>query len=151
MTPNKSAWRKIVEWANPVEWFSYIYGRFFNGHPWLGFVPVAVVVLIFTALAWWRGVDNYNKEHPTTVESVVPSAAVSVDPIPTSPIDPKIKNPTPELSPMPDAVLAIKGSHHIKLERITGTDVDHLVGVQDSSDIEAKDITITNHPKKTPP
>lgn len=53
-----------MEGFNPVEWFSWMYGRFFQGHPWVGGTIVVLVVAVGTGVLWVRGVDKYNEKHP---------------------------------------------------------------------------------------
>jgi hypothetical protein len=55
--------------VNPVEWFVWIYGKWFVGHPWRGFfvvlLPCLMVFSLLIGALWVRAVDKYNEEHPT--------------------------------------------------------------------------------------
>ena len=48
---------------NPIEWFAWLYGKCFLGHPVRGGVVVALIWAGFGLLLWIRGVDKYNEDH----------------------------------------------------------------------------------------
>jgi hypothetical protein len=56
--------------ANPMEWLSWAYGRFFTNHTLLSYFLVgslAVVVSLLIALAvWTRAIDKYRADHPAS-------------------------------------------------------------------------------------
>jgi hypothetical protein len=53
--------------ANPIEWFAWLYGKFFLGHPYRGVVVIAIVWAAFGLVLWARGVDKYKEDHKPTV------------------------------------------------------------------------------------
>jgi hypothetical protein len=58
-----------MDWANPVEWFAWIYGKLFQNHFYVGAFTVMVVFSVFGLVLWIRGVDRYKEDHPTTTEA----------------------------------------------------------------------------------
>ncbi len=54
-------WRKLL---NPVDWLVWIYGKFFIGHPFRGWLVCVCLAVIFVSILWIRAVDKYNEEHP---------------------------------------------------------------------------------------
>jgi hypothetical protein len=86
------AWPILAPWrilVNPIEWFAWIYGKFFLGHPYRGGIVVAVMWAVFGLFLWFRGVDKYREEHPERValrdskENLAPSL---VPQAPASPV-----------------------------------------------------------------
>lgn len=77
-------WRRLV---NPIDWLSFIYGRFFTEHPRLGFLLLAVVLTIASNTAlylmWLRAIDHYKKDKATLSISVSDKTS-SIEP-PTAP------------------------------------------------------------------
>ena len=53
-----------MDWLNPVEWFSWLYGKWFQGQSLLGFGAVSAIVLLGLGVLWSRGVDRYREQHP---------------------------------------------------------------------------------------
>jgi hypothetical protein len=53
-----------MEWANPVEWISWLYGKLFLNHVYLGGAIVVAAFAIVGLVLWVRGVDKYKEEHP---------------------------------------------------------------------------------------
>jgi hypothetical protein len=49
--------------ANPIEWFEWIYGKWFVGHPWRGFLAILIVSCTVLGVIigglWLRALDNY--------------------------------------------------------------------------------------------
>ncbi len=64
MTPDARRWRKIMDWINPVEWFAWIYGKFFQGHGVVGGLVVIGFWCVIGLALWIRGVDKYKEDHP---------------------------------------------------------------------------------------
>jgi len=62
-------WRKVMEWANPVEWFAWTYGKFFQNHFYIGAAAVMLVFSVLGLILWIRGVDRYKENHPTITEA----------------------------------------------------------------------------------
>ena len=51
---------------NPMEWLSWLYGKFFTNHTTLSYVLVALVALLAVPIAlvvWTRAIDKYRVEH----------------------------------------------------------------------------------------
>jgi hypothetical protein len=55
-------WRKFM---NPIDWIAWIYGKFFQGHPYVGGAVVLALWMMVGLVMWVRGVDKYKEEHPT--------------------------------------------------------------------------------------
>ena len=59
---------------NPLEWFSYIYGKWFQGSPWSGGLVVGgtlcLILGVLFSVVWVKAIDKYNEEHPAR-ENVV--------------------------------------------------------------------------------
>src|SRR5712671_5881082 len=53
---------------NPLEWFSFIYGKWFNGSPVLGGFVVggamcSMLAVVF-GIVWVKSVDKFREDHP---------------------------------------------------------------------------------------
>lgn len=48
---------------NPVEWLALIYGKWFQGHPLVGFGVIALVLLAVLWIFWQLGIDKYTEQH----------------------------------------------------------------------------------------
>ncbi|MGA7968076.1 MAG: hypothetical protein WB983_05550 [Terriglobales bacterium] len=59
---------------NPIDWLAWIYGKFFYGHPWLGYFVAVVVLAIPFLLLWLRAVDKYEETHPKMMAATAPSS-----------------------------------------------------------------------------
>jgi hypothetical protein len=63
-----------VESLNPVEWFEWIYGKWFVGHPWRGFLTLAitscVVLSLIIGALWLRAMDKYAEKQPPKQQAV---------------------------------------------------------------------------------
>jgi hypothetical protein len=57
---------------NPVEWFSWLYGKVFQGHFYIGAAAVMVVSSLIGLALWIRGVDRYKEQHPVRFEVADP-------------------------------------------------------------------------------
>jgi hypothetical protein len=57
-----------MEWANPVEWFAWIYGKMFQEHVYVGGVCVMVLFALLGLGLWVRAVDKYKEGHLSKTE-----------------------------------------------------------------------------------
>jgi hypothetical protein len=49
--------------VNPVEWFAYIYGKFFVGYPlFVGYMVVGLIGASAAVLLWMSAIDKYNEQ-----------------------------------------------------------------------------------------
>src|SRR5712691_11630939 len=64
MNSRRPLWRVVMDWFNPIEWFSWLYGKLFQQHFYRGTVVVMVVFAVLGLVLWIRGVDRYKEEHP---------------------------------------------------------------------------------------
>ena len=66
----------------PIEWLTWVYGKWFVGHPVRGFicvsVPFCTAFLLALGFGWLRAVDKYTEKIPK-VEAVASSSAPSRD------------------------------------------------------------------------
>jgi hypothetical protein len=56
--------RYFMDWANPVDWFAWIYGKIFQNHVYAGGAMVVIAFALIGLVLWIRGVDKYKEEHP---------------------------------------------------------------------------------------
>jgi hypothetical protein len=61
-----------MDWLNPVEWFAWIYGKFFQGHIIAGGIVMTGLCAVLGFVLWIRGVDKYREEHPAKAEVANP-------------------------------------------------------------------------------
>src|SRR5712671_702559 len=87
-----SEWRKIMDWLNPIEWFSWIYGKVFQQHVYLGGRGVVILFAILGLILWVRGVDKYQEDHPKTTQaaSTPATSSDSGNPAPTAQQPPSV-------------------------------------------------------------
>jgi hypothetical protein len=57
-----------MDWANPVEWFSWLYGKCFQNHPYFGGACVVTFCALVGLVLWIRGVDRFKEEHARNPE-----------------------------------------------------------------------------------
>lgn len=48
---------------NPIDWISWIYGKFCTNHTFLSYIIVGVLGAVVACLFWARGIDKYRSEH----------------------------------------------------------------------------------------
>jgi hypothetical protein len=48
---------------NPIEWIAWLYGKFFQNHPYLGGALVAVICASLGLILWSRGIDKFREEN----------------------------------------------------------------------------------------
>jgi hypothetical protein len=77
MTSAVRRWRRIMDWLNPVEWFAWLYGKFFQHNVVAGGFTVVGVFALIGFFVWVRAVDKYKEDHldpkaPTVVEKQAP-------------------------------------------------------------------------------
>jgi hypothetical protein len=58
--------RSVMEWLNPMEWLSWVYGKFFQSHPYIGGALFCSIGAFICLAIWVRAVDKYEVEHPDT-------------------------------------------------------------------------------------
>jgi hypothetical protein len=58
-----------MSWFNPLEWFSWLYGKYFQNHFYIGALCVILVFAFVGLLLWIRGVDKYKDENPQQIGS----------------------------------------------------------------------------------
>lgn len=58
-----------MSWFNPLEWFAWLYGKYFQNHFYLGALCVILVFGFVGLMLWIRGVDKYKEEHPQQLGS----------------------------------------------------------------------------------
>jgi hypothetical protein len=92
---NRLKWKSM---ANPVDWFAWIYGKWFNGHPWLGYFTLLGIGVLVLGLVWIRAIDKYNEQHP---QPQVASSATA-PPISTQTVSPPIQSQSPNKSSPPN-------------------------------------------------
>lgn len=49
---------------NPMEWLSWLYGKFFTNHTILSYFLVGSLTLLVALIVWTRAIDKYWEEHP---------------------------------------------------------------------------------------
>jgi hypothetical protein len=54
--------------VNPLEWFAAIYGKWFVGHPVVGYVVILLCAAIVLLPFWLLGIEKYKKENPTPIQ-----------------------------------------------------------------------------------
>jgi hypothetical protein len=88
------------------EWLQWIYGRWFAGHPWRGYIVITGVSWVIWAVVlgfmWLRALDAYGKEHSSipAVSNGASSNGVSVPPVPQPPPSkPRPNPPTTAVTP----------------------------------------------------
>jgi len=54
-----------MDWLNPVEWFAWIYGKFFQEHVFVGGAAMTILFAALGIVLWVRGVDKFKEEHPS--------------------------------------------------------------------------------------
>jgi hypothetical protein len=57
ITENRSL-RRIMDALNPIEWFSWLYGKTGNA----GFFVVVLLAVVFVSFLWSKSVDEYKKK-----------------------------------------------------------------------------------------
>ena len=90
----------------PIEWLTWVYGKWFVGHPVRGFicvsVPFCAAFLVALGFGWLRAVDKYNEKLPK-VEAAASSSGPSRDTT-AKPPDPVLPKPAAkEQHPHPKA------------------------------------------------
>lgn len=102
-----------MEWFNPIEWLSWVYGRVFQGHTWGKWVGGVLVVVMFAIgglVLWMRAIDKYEEEHDSPKSQAAttnsPSPQTSAAPLTQAAIplqNPPVKasKPNHEKSPGP--------------------------------------------------
>lgn len=70
--------RRVV---NPIEWLAWIYGKFFVGHPIIGYLVLCGLGAGLIAILWIRAVDKYNEQHTrqNEIDFLPPYQAASTD------------------------------------------------------------------------
>lgn len=57
---------KGVSMANPIEWFEWIYGKWFVGHPWRGYFAILIascmVLSLIIGALWLKALDQYTEK-----------------------------------------------------------------------------------------
>jgi hypothetical protein len=76
---------------DPVEWFSWLYGKgFFYNHPYWGAAVVggvfALIAFLIAASLWVMGAERYRERH-------LPAVVLSTNPLPTV----KTLDPVPQI------------------------------------------------------
>jgi hypothetical protein len=76
--------------VNPVDWFEWIYGRWFVGHPWRGLSTVLIVscmvLSLIISVLWLRALDQYAEKQPPKQQAVTTNnlpAGIATAPTPT--------------------------------------------------------------------
>ena len=66
--------------ANPIEWLAWIYGKWFVGHAWRGFLALFAVACTITfvllGVLWLKALDDYADKHPK-IEAVTANNSAS--------------------------------------------------------------------------
>jgi hypothetical protein len=66
----KSVWGAIMGSINPVSWMSWLYGKWFVGHQYIGFVVVLAICGMGLWLMWSMAIDKYNEEQQKSTTAI---------------------------------------------------------------------------------
>jgi hypothetical protein len=65
--------------GNPIEWFEWIYGKWFVGHPWRGFFTISVVSCIVLSaiigVIWLKALDEYTEKQFPKQRAATPTSS----------------------------------------------------------------------------
>jgi len=55
--------QKLEKMPNPMEWLSWLYGRFFTNHTTWSYLLVCSLAAFLAFLVWTKAIDNYRAQH----------------------------------------------------------------------------------------
>jgi len=86
---------------NPIDWMAFLYGRYFQHHPYVGGGLVVIVCGAFGLGLWLQGVEKYDAEHHKQQEAVQPTKFPPVQdtPPPKEEKKPEVQEPRMEKIP----------------------------------------------------
>jgi len=145
-----------MDWPNPVEWCSWIYGKFFAGHPLIGFFVVAGVAVSGVAFIWMRGVDRYYEEHPRSISggsqpTIVAEAPNVGLPSVAPPAPPPTTQPDILPGPPPGSVaVEVNRSGETIIHNVTALNAEKGVVTKDTGRTEITNVTHDPLAKENP-
>lgn len=80
-----SSLRRWKMGLNPMEWLSWLYGKFFTNHTILSYFLVGSLGLLVALILWTKAIDKYREEHPIHSSSPVTTNPTTKlpEPVPT--------------------------------------------------------------------
>jgi hypothetical protein len=155
-----------MEWANPIEWLSWVYGKLFQNHVWFGGTVVVGLFAVLGLVLWVRAVDKYREEHsevpkPQAVVTTIQnsqSATASASQTQTQTQKKHIQRPSRKpdaLAASPRGIVGIAGSSNATVEMGGNSQIaGYETGIQgeDHLHVVMKDQSrIDSNPNASPP